>query len=221
MALRGIVFDLDGVLVDTVPAHLAAWQRLFDEEGYAFDEQVYRDKVDGRPREDGVRAVMADADEERILAAARRKESYFLELIDGGGGLTVFGGSAVFLDACRALGYRLATASSSRNVRYILERVGLVDYFTAIVGGDEVEHGKPDPDIFLVAAARMGLDATCCLVVEDAALGVRAAKDGGFYCVGIDRTGDGSRLVGADIVARDLGQLDLLALARALEARER
>lgn len=213
MPLRGMVFDLDGVLVDTVPTHMAAWKRLFDEEGYPFDEQVYRAKVDGRPREDGVRAVMADAGEERVLAAARRKERYFLELIDSGG-LKVFEGSLAFLDACRALGYQLATASSSRNVRQILERAGLIDYFAAIIGGDDVERGKPDPDIFIMAAARLGLDATCCLVVEDAALGVRAAKAGGFYCVGIDRTGDEALLAGADIVARDLGEIEPLALAR-------
>lgn len=216
MALRGIIFDLDGVLVDTVPAHMAAWQRLFDEEDYPFDEQVYHHKVDGRPREDGVRAVMKGASEDRILAAAQRKERYFLELIDRGG-IRVFDGSVTFLDACRALGYRLATASSSRNVRYILERAGLVDYFTAIVGGNEVERGKPDPGIFIMAAARMGLDASSCLVIEDAALGVTAAKAGDFYCVGIDRTGDDARLAGADIVARDLGELEPLVLARCFE----
>lgn len=220
MALRGIIFDLDGVLVDTVPAHMAAWQQLFDEEGYAFDEQVYRAKVDGRPREDGVRAVMEDAGEERVLAAAQRKERYFLELIDQGG-LKVFDDSVAFLDACRALDYRLATASSSRNVRYILERAGLAGYFAAIVGGDDIEHGKPDPDIFLTAAARIGLDATCCLVVEDAALGVRAAKAGGFFCLGLDRMQNGGRLVGADLVVGDLGQMAPLALSRAFEGSGR
>lgn len=218
MPLRGIVFDLDGVLVDSVPAHMAAWKRLFDEEGYHFDEHVYHAKVDGRPREDGVRAVMVDAGEEQVLSAARRKESYFLELIDRGG-LKVFDGSIVFLDACRALGYHLATASSSRNVRQVLERAGLVEYFGAIVGGDDVQRGKPDPDIFLMAAARLGLNATCCLVVEDAALGVRAAKAGGFYCVGINRTGDDARLAGADTVVRDLGEIEPLALAHRFKAR--
>jgi len=217
MPLRGIVFDLDGVLVDTVPAHMAAWKRLFDEEGYHFDEQVYREKVDGRPREDGVRAVMEDAGDDRVLLAARRKEAYFLELI-ARGGLQVFEGSATFLAACHKLDFHLATASSSRNVRHILEQAGLVDYFTAIVGGDDIERGKPDPGIFIMAAARMGLDATNCLVVEDAAIGVRAAKAGGFYCVGIDRTGDGARLAGADIVARDLGEIEPLALARCFKS---
>lgn len=217
MALKGIIFDLDGVLVDTVPAHMRAWQRLFDEEGYPFDERAYREKVDGRPREDGVRAVMADAREDRVLAAARRKEGYFRDLIKSGG-IRVFDGSLAFLNACRALDYRLATASSSRNVRYILEQAGIAEYFTAVIGGDEVERGKPDPGIFLMAAAQMGLDASSCLVIEDAALGVQAAKAGGFYCVGIDRTGDGSQLVGADKIAADLGEIDPLELAYALEA---
>jgi beta-phosphoglucomutase len=203
MALQGIIFDLDGVLVDTVPAHFAAWQRLFDEEGYPFDEQVYHDKVDGRRRQDGVSAVMSGASPSRIQAAAERKDGYFLDLIEQGN-FKVFEGSLSFLAACRGAGYRLATASSSRNVRYILEKAGITGNFAAVVGGDDVERGKPDPSIFLTAAKRIGLDPSRCMVVEDAISGVQAAKAGGFFCVGIDRTGNPARLAGADMIVRDL-----------------
>lgn len=206
MALQGIIFDLDGVLVDTVPAHFAAWQRLFQEEGYPFDEKVYHDKVDGKRRQDGVSAVMAGASPERIQAAAERKDGYFLELIEQGR-FKVFDGSVSFVRECRLAGLRLATASSSRNVRYILEKVGLADEFGAIVGGDDVERGKPDPSIFLTAADRIGLDATNCAVVEDAISGVRAAKAGGFFCIGVDRSGRPKRLAGADMVVRDLDRI--------------
>lgn len=206
MGLLGVIFDLDGVLVDTVPAHFAAWQRLFDEEGYPFDEKMYHDKVDGRRRQDGVAAVMTGASLERIDAAAERKDGYFLDLIEQGR-FKVFDGSVAFVRECRRAGLRLATASSSKNVRYILEKVGLADEFVAVVGGDDVERGKPDPSIFLTAAERIGLDATNCLVVEDAISGVRAAKAGGFFCVGVDRVGRPKRLAGADMVVRDLGRV--------------
>lgn len=211
MGLQGIIFDLDGVLVDTVPAHYAAWHRLFSEEGYFFDEQVYHDKVDGRRRQDGVAAVMENADTARIAAAGERKDGYFLDLIEKGK-FKVFDGSLSFLAGCRAAGYRLATASSSKNVRYILEKVGIADYFGAVVGGDDVERGKPDPSIFLTAATRIGLDPSSCIVVEDAISGVKAAKAGGFFCLGVDRTDQPWRLAGADLIVRDLGDVDVADL---------
>jgi haloacid dehalogenase superfamily, subfamily IA, variant 3 with third motif having DD or ED/beta-phosphoglucomutase family hydrolase len=216
MSLRGIILDLDGVIVDTVPAHYAAWQRLFAEEGYHFDEQVYHDKVDGRRREDGVRAVMQDADAERIHAASERKDSYFIDLINQGG-FQVFESSVTFMTICRAAGIRLATASSSKNVRYILEKVGILDMFSAVIGGDDVEHGKPDPCIFLTAAARIHLDAKSCLVIEDAISGVQAAKAGGFFCLGIDRTNQPWRLSGADMIVRDLSEISPQKLVQIFE----
>lgn len=206
--LSGVILDLDGVIVDTVPAHYAAWHRLFSEEGYHFDENVYHDKVDGRRRQDGVAAVMSDADPARIAAAGDRKDRYFLDLIEQGK-FKVFDGSLSFLKACRARDVRLAAASSSRNVRYILEKVGIADMFTAIVGGDDVDRGKPDPSIFLTAANRIGLDPKACVVVEDAISGVRAAKAGGFFCVGIDRSASPARLKGADMIVGDLGDVAL------------
>ena len=84
MRFKGVIFDLDGVLVDTVPLHYAAWKRLFDEYGYAFDETIYRQKVDGRARLDGVRGVMSDLDEEAVIEASARKQGFFLKMIDQG-----------------------------------------------------------------------------------------------------------------------------------------
>ncbi len=206
MALRGIIFDLDGVIVDTVPAHYAAWHRMFTEEGYHFDEKVYHDKVDGRRRQDGVAAVMEGADLATVEAAGDRKNDYFLDLIRQGK-FQVFETSVAFVKACRAAGLSLATASSSRNVSHILQIVGLEQEFQAIVGGDDVSRGKPNPDIFLHAAAQMGLTAAECIVLEDATSGVKAAKAGGFYCIGVDRVGQPERLEGADRIIGDLGEI--------------
>lgn len=215
MMLKGVIFDLDGVLVDTVPAHYAAWHRLFVEEGYHFDEQVYHDKVDGRRRQDGVRAVMTDAEPRRVEAAGKRKDKYFLELIDQGR-FSVFEGSLAFLKLCQERQLRLATASSSRNVRHVLQKAGIVGFFDAVVGGDDVDRGKPDPSIFLLAAARLGLEPSSCIVVEDAVSGVVAAKAGGFYCVGVDRNGPASRLSAADMLVGDLGELNVERLAASM-----
>lgn len=216
MALMGVIFDLDGVLVDTVPAHFAAWSRLFHEEGYRFDEDVYHDKVDGRRRQDGVAAVMAGASVEHINAAAERKDAYFLDLIEKGQ-FKVFDGSVNFVNACSRAGLRLATASSSKNARYILKKVGLLEKFDAVVGGDDVERGKPHPDIFLTAASRLSLNLGECIVVEDAISGVIAAKAGGFFCLGIERSSQPFRLADADMIVPDLGELDLNDLTSIFE----
>ena len=84
MSFKGVIFDLDGVLVDTVPLHYAAWHRMFTEYGYAFDEKIYREKVDGRPRLDGVRGVMHDVGPAQVTEAGDRKQAYYLEMIAAG-----------------------------------------------------------------------------------------------------------------------------------------
>lgn len=162
---------------------------------------------------------MAGASAEHIEAAATRKDGYFLELIEQGQ-FRVFDSSVEFVDASLRAGLRLATASSSRNARYILEKVGLLEKFDAVIGGDDVERGKPDPSIFLTAAERISLDPAQCVVVEDAISGVVAAKTGGFFCLGIDRSNQPSRLSGADMIVPDLGDLDLNDLRSALEQRD-
>ncbi len=215
MTLQGVIFDLDGVLVDTVPAHYAAWERLFREEGFHFDEAVYHDKVDGRPRRDGVAAVMEGESDARIDAAAARKDGFFLDLIEQGK-FSVFDDAVGFLDQCRAMGLKLATASSSRNVRHILTKVGLIDRFAAVIGGDDILRGKPDPSIFLTAASRIGVPVPACAVIEDATSGVRAAKAGGFYCLGLDRAHQPARLDGADLIVNDLLSVTPEALAQRL-----
>ncbi|MBE0554874.1 MAG: beta-phosphoglucomutase family hydrolase [Rhodobacteraceae bacterium] len=204
--LKAVIFDLDGVIADTVPAHFSAWKRMFEEEGYAFDDQVYHDKVDGRRRFDGAQAVMVDAPPDRVSAAAARKDAYFLTQIEQGQ-FRVFADTLDFLRACRAEGIALATASSSRNVRLVLEKAGIAGEFAAIVGGDDVSNGKPDPDIFLLAAERLGIGSDACVVIEDAISGVAAAKTGGFFCIGIDRTGQTERLAAADLVVESLSGL--------------
>jgi beta-phosphoglucomutase len=215
MVLKGVIFDLDGVLVDTVPAHYSAWRRTFLEEGYAFDEDVYHQKVDGRPRFDGAEAVMLDATPERVAVASDRKNRYFREAIERGE-FEVFPTSVAFLQKCRRAGLRLAAASSSENVTQVLDKVGLLDQLDAVVGGNDVTMGKPDPSIFLTAAERLKLSAAECVVVEDAVSGVAAAKSGGFYCVGVVRGADRSRLGAADLIVSDLGELDLEVLAAAM-----
>jgi beta-phosphoglucomutase len=207
MGFKGVIFDLDGVLVDSVPIHYAAWKRLFEEDGYAFDDRIYRQKVDGRPRIDGVRGVMGDLDEEAAIEAGNRKQAYYLEMIEQGH-LHPFATSIPFIRALRASGILLAAASSSENTGIILDRIGVLADFTAVVTAADVTHGKPHPEIFLAAAQRLGLSISECVVFEDAESGIKAAKLGGFFCIGVDRHQQPEYFQEADLVINDLSDLE-------------
>lgn len=211
MSFVGAIFDLDGVLVDTVPLHFEAWQRMFGHYGYAFDHRAYKEKVDGRKREDGARAVMTDASAETIAEAAVLKQTIYLDLI-AKGRLTAFPSSIDLVRDLAARRIKVAVASSSRNVRVILEKVGLMDAVSAVVNGGDLTHGKPHPEIFLTAAEELGLGTEQCVVFEDAKAGIEAARAGGFFCVGIDRGEHPQDLAGADLVVKDLAEIDFAAL---------
>jgi beta-phosphoglucomutase len=205
---KGVIFDLDGVLVDTVPLHYAAWKRLFDEYGYAFDETIYRQKVDGRARLDGIRGVMSDLDEEAAIEASDRKQGYFLKMIDQGQ-LQPFPTSIPFVKTLKERGILLAAASSSVNASNILERIGLLDEFTTVVTSADVIHGKPHPDIFLTAARNIGLAVSECIVFEDSESGISAARRGGFFCVGVDRHQQPQYFKEANMMVKDLADFDI------------
>ena len=121
-----------------------------------------------------------------------------------------------------AQGYKLAAASSSANVRHILETIGILDLFETVIGGPDVVNGKPHPEIFLTAASGLGLPVEECVVIEDAESGVAAAKAGGFYCFGLQHTDDSSDLPHqanlelADAVIGSLEELNPECVTRSL-----
>jgi beta-phosphoglucomutase family hydrolase len=211
MALKGLIFDLDGVLVDTVPTHYEAWRRMFGEYGYEFGPREYRGQVDGLRRFEGARAVMRDEPLERVAQAADLKNRYYRELIEQGR-FNVFESSVQFVRQCEERGLRLAAASSSVNVRYILQKAGISDAFAVVIGGDDVEKGKPDPEIFLTAAEGLGLSVHECAVFEDSASGVLAANRGGFYCVGVGENSESGDLALANEIVANLGAIDFEGL---------
>jgi beta-phosphoglucomutase family hydrolase len=206
MRFDGLIFDLDGVLVDTVPVQIEVWSETFAQFGYDFDEAAYRLLVDGRPALDGARAVMQGASSDLVDQAVRIKEQAYLARIDAGA-LRVFESSRKFIEACRQQDYRMAVASSSDHARHVLELAGPSLHFEHVICGSDVAHGKPAPDIFLAAAAHLGLPAWNCVVFEDSSAGVSAAKAGGFYCIGIAKNCESWRLDAADEVVASFDHL--------------
>ena len=178
---KGVIFDLDGVLVSTDEFHYRGWARLAEEEGIAFTrEDNHRQR--GVSRMESLEILLeksprAYSDAEKVELAAR-KNGYYVELLDGLTPADTLAGAREMLAALRQRGVKLAVGSSSRNTPLIMARAGLCDDFDAVADGNDIQRSKPDPEVFLLAAERLGLSPEECIVVEDAEAGVEAARRG-------------------------------------------
>ena len=183
MGLRGIIFDLDGVIVSTDEQHYLGWKALADRLGIPFTREV-----NSRFRGVSRMACMNILEElggkhytdSEKIAYADWKNEYYRELLDQMSPADLSQEVRSTLDALRARGLKLAVGSSSKNAKFILQRIGLSDYFDAVSDGTNISRSKPDPEVFLKAAEYLRLAPSDCLVVEDAVSGVEAAHAGGM-----------------------------------------
>lgn len=206
MKLKGAIFDLDGVIVNTVPLHFQAWKKMFAEYGHAFTMEEYLSKVDGRPRPEGAAAILTELGPEEIEKAGERKQKYYLELLESEP-IEIFEETVNLIEKLKREEIKLAAASSSKNAVRILKKIGLYDIFDANVSGADFEKGKPDPEIFLTATKKLKLKPNECVVFEDAQAGVEAARRGGFYCVAIDRHNNPEAFKAANRIVKDLSEI--------------
>lgn len=206
MKLSGAIFDLDGVLVNTVPLHFKAWKKMFAEYGHKFEMEDYLKYVDGRPRRDGARAILKELNDEELKIATDKKQSYYLKFLEEDP-IEIFQSSIELVKAFEKAGIKCAVASSSKNTLKVLEKSKITELFDAVVTGNDFKKGKPDPEIFLTAAFRLGMSSKECIVFEDAKAGVEAGKNGGFFTIGINRHHNAEELKIADIVVDDLREL--------------
>ncbi|MFH1831148.1 MAG: beta-phosphoglucomutase family hydrolase [Pseudomonadota bacterium] len=216
MPLEAAIFDLDGVVVDTVPIHFKAWKRMFNEYGHEFSFEDYKQKVDGIPRYDGARAILTELPEDELREAADKKQGYFREFLDGEV-IPRYDTTINLINQLQKSGIKVAVISSSKNCPLILQRIGIFDRLDTVISGKDITKGKPDPQIFLMAADRLGATPHCCVVFEDAVLGVEAAKRGEMKCVGIDRYDNPKRLAKADIIVKDAGEVTVSMLKKMFE----
>ena len=196
--MKAIIFDLDGVLVYTDRFHYQAWKRLADRLGIYFDETI-NNRLRGVSRMESLNIVLEGADrgfspEEKEHLAAEKNEQY-RTLLATMTPADVLLSVRETLTELRRRGYRLAIGSSSKNTKYILERVSLTDFFDAVSDGTNTSRSKPDPEVFLKAAEYLGEAPERCAVIEDAFAGIDAAKAAGMWAVGI---GDAAKYERAD-----------------------
>lgn len=233
-----VLFDLDGVLTATAKVHASCWKRMFDEflahrsesSGEplrAFDPvSDYRRYVDGKPRYEGVRSFLEargiqlpegrpdePANWETICGLGNRKNELISAVLDNEG-VEVYPGSLALVRHLHRQGIKTAVVSSSKNCAAVLQAAGMAELFELRVDGEVAARlqlaGKPAPDTFCHAAARLGVEPCRAVVVEDAISGVQAGRAGGFgLVVGVDRHDDADALKahGADIVVNDLGEM--------------
>ena len=205
--LRGFIFDLDGVITDTAEYHYRGWKRLADEEGLPFTRED-NERLRGVSRRDSLLLILNGRTypEARMQEMMERKNEYYLEFIREIAPRDLLPSARELLEEIRQAGLKTALGSASKNAGEVIERLGIRALFDAIADGYTVERQKPAPDLFLHAAQQLHLTPVECVVVEDAAAGIEAARAGGFHSVGL---GPRDRLGGADVIFPSLANVHL------------
>lgn len=208
--IKAFIFDLDGVICYTDEYHYYAWKKLADELGIPFNRRI-NNRLRGVSRMESLEIILEKSNEkytdEEKAALAKRKNDIYVGLLEN---LTEEDASQDVrrtLHELKRRGYKIAVGSSSKNTPYILERLGLADWFDAVSDGNNVTRSKPDPEVFLKAAQMLGLSPKECAVVEDAFSGIDAGAAGGFTTIAI---GDAAQYDKADYKIKEVG--DILTL---------
>ncbi len=189
MRFNGLIFDMDGTVVDNMAFHDRAWAGLLESLGISLDMDAFRRRTAGKTNPEIFRELLgADLPETEITTLADRKESLYREYYAPH--LRAVDGFFELLDRADRAGvpYALATAAGPANIAFTLAGLGLADRLTTVIGAADVKNGKPHPDMFLAAAERMGVAPAGCLVFEDAPAGIEAARRAGMDAVVVTTT---------------------------------
>lgn len=203
--MQAFLFDLDGVIVDTAHFHYQAWRRLANEKlGFDISEE-FNESLKGVSRTESLDRILAHGgvslEDVTKEAYATLKNQWYVELVNQMTPADILPGVTDFLAQTRADGIKIALGSVSKNAKPILERIGILAAFDAIIDGTKISKGKPDPEVFLKGAEELGIPPSECVVFEDAVAGIEAGRRAGMKTVGI---GQPEVLTKADIVRSDL-----------------
>lgn len=213
-SIKAFIFDLDGVLVDTAEYHYRGWKRLADEEGLPFDRKE-NEALRGISRRESLLLILKGRTlpEEKIQEMMERKNRYYLEFIRDVTPADMLPGASELLQEIHAAGLKSAVGSASKNASQVVQQLGIASLLDAVSDGYSVVNPKPAPDLFLHAAAQLGVPPAECVVVEDAAAGIQAAQAGEFRSVGL---GPAERVGAADLVLPSLAGARLEQILAAL-----
>lgn len=210
---KAAIFDLDGVIVDTAKFHFLAWRRLARELGFEFTEKD-NERQKGVSRMESLEILLEvggllDMPIEKKEELATKKNEWYKEYLYEMTPAEILPGVKDFIKYLRLRGIRIALASASKNAPIILEKLNIADFFDAIVDGNSVSKAKPDPEVFLKAAEKLGIHPSECFVFEDAEAGVAGAKRAGMRVIGI---GKREILKEAEIVVNGFPEIEPVVL---------
>ena len=214
---RAVLWDMDGTLIDSEEFHWKAWHLTLEVEGISITREQFLSSFGQRNDTIISQWLGRSATPERVAEIGESKEIMYRHLVRRDG-ISALPGVAGWLQRLHAHGWRQAIASAAprANIDTVLEVLSFTHMFEAVVSAENVRKGKPDPEVYLVAAERVGVAPDCCIVVEDAVAGIEGARAAGMRSIGVSRNG---RHLPADIVVRSLDLLDANAFDALLQDR--
>ena len=218
--VKAVIWDMDGVIADTAQYHLRGWQMVFRKRGVDYTEEDFRRNT-GKRSDSIIRKVLGKKiAQDEIMAIIREKDENFRQLISQN--IRPFPGVLKLIALLKESGFKTAIASSAPmgNIRLITQSLKIHNCFDAIVSGWEVTKGKPDPQIFLLTAEKLGVEAENCIVIEDAIAGVTASKRAGIHCIAVTNTTPREDLREADLVIDTLEEITVDDLDRFLHQKK-
>lgn len=214
-----VIFDMDGVIVDTNPYHKISLKQFCEKYGYRLNEEDLIGKIYGRTNNEWIRNIFGPLPKERILELGEEKEAMFRALYKDV--IKPLSGLDNFLKELedRSIPKAIGTSAPRSNVDFVLEHTHLRKYFTTILDQSDVEHGKPNPEIYLKVAHRLGFSPQQCIVFEDSLSGVESAQRAGAKVVGVTTTHTQQELAHTDLVISDFTGLEPLELYKRIFER--
>ncbi len=216
--IKGCIFDMDGVIVDTAHYHYLSWKEITDDWGFDFTPKA-NEILKGVSRTESLRLILElaglEKSEEEKTALCVEKNDWYRQSISNMTADDALPGILPFIEELKAAGLKVALGSASKNARHLLTLMGLSHHFDGMVDGNDLTRSKPDPQVFLLAAEAMDLLPSECIVIEDAAKGIAAAQAAGMRTVGI---GEVEYLGAADLVLSSTSLLSLPFLKNRLSA---
>jgi beta-phosphoglucomutase family hydrolase len=214
---KAVIWDMDGVIADTAPYHMRAWQEVFRQRGKSYTEDDFRSNF-GKRNDAIIRYILGSSvTPVEMEAIANEKEESFRERARGN--IMPLPGAIELLRSLKEHDFLQALGSSApiENIRLVTQELGIEGIFQVIVSGRDVKEGKPSPQGFLLAAEKLGVEPQDCVVIEDATAGVSAAKRAGMRCLAVTNTSPKTKLASADRVVDTLEQVSVSDLTSLLK----